>query len=66
MKEKYFAGRQLRELTLHEFTLNLAGFRAHDYYGDGSFYLLDSPGVSLYSFSFFPLTTCFTPSNTLD
>ncbi|KAK2468907.1 hypothetical protein H9L39_19499 [Fusarium oxysporum f. sp. albedinis] len=29
-----------------EFTLDVAGFPAYDYFGDGSFYLLDVPGVS--------------------
>lgn len=28
-----------------EFPLNIGGFRGHDYFGDGSFYLLDVPGV---------------------
>ncbi|KAJ5465923.1 beta-lactamase-like protein [Penicillium desertorum] len=27
-----------------EFPLNIGGFNAHDYFGDGSFYLLDVPG----------------------
>lgn len=26
--------------------MNIAGFGAFDYFGDGSFYLLDTPGVS--------------------
>jgi hypothetical protein len=27
--------------------LEVCGFRAFDYFGDGTFYLLDAPGVSL-------------------
>jgi hypothetical protein len=47
IKEEYYQDRKLREIEPHEFTLNIAGFPAYDYFGDGSFYLLDSPGVSL-------------------
>ncbi|KAJ8132635.1 hypothetical protein O1611_g985 [Lasiodiplodia mahajangana] len=41
--ESDYAGRQLREI---EFTdeFQVGGFRAVDFFGDGSFYLLDSPG----------------------
>lgn len=28
--------------------MSVAGFPAHDYFGDGSFYLLDVPGVSVF------------------
>lgn len=27
--------------------MTVAGFPAHDYFGDGSFYLLDVPGVGV-------------------
>ncbi|KAJ5515148.1 hypothetical protein N7463_004700 [Penicillium fimorum] len=38
-----FEGRELIEISF-ENGLEIGGFRAHDYFGDGSFYLLDSPG----------------------
>jgi hypothetical protein len=39
------SGRQLGEI---EFTngLSIGGFRAMDFFGDGTFYLLDAPGVT--------------------
>lgn len=40
-------GRQLREIDF-ELTKTRAGqFRAHDFFGDGSFYLLDTPGHAI-------------------
>lgn len=33
------AGRDLREIQFNE-SLQIGGFRAHDFFGDGSFYLL--------------------------
>ncbi|OJJ46668.1 hypothetical protein ASPZODRAFT_132776 [Penicilliopsis zonata CBS 506.65] len=47
IKEQYYQGRSLREIERHEFTLDLAGFAAFDYFGDGSFYLLDTPGHTI-------------------
>lgn len=43
---------------IHEpdFTLTVAGFPAVDYFGDGSFYLLDVPGVSAWIDSYMSLT----------
>ncbi|PSS00706.1 beta-lactamase-like protein, partial [Coniella lustricola] len=38
-----FAGRELREIEFDDAT-KVGRFRAFDYFGDGSFYLLDSPG----------------------
>ncbi|KAJ5385600.1 hypothetical protein N7517_003511 [Penicillium concentricum] len=38
-----FEGRELIEMSF-ENGLEIGGFRAHDYFGDGSLYLLDSPG----------------------
>jgi len=40
--ESDFEGRDLREVSFGE--LEIGGFRAHDFFGDGSFYLLDCPG----------------------
>lgn len=37
-------GRELREVAFGGGGLEVAGFKAHDYFGDGSFYLLDAPG----------------------
>ncbi|KAL7902897.1 hypothetical protein HDV63DRAFT_107676 [Trichoderma sp. SZMC 28014] len=39
-----FSGRQNNEIDFSKSTLKIGGFRAHDFYGDGSFYLLDTPG----------------------
>ncbi|CAK7212214.1 hypothetical protein SCUCBS95973_001375 [Sporothrix curviconia] len=45
--ESDYKGRTLRELTSADFgTTTIAGLRAFDYFGDGSFYLLDTPGHS--------------------
>ncbi|CAI7607627.1 unnamed protein product [Penicillium glandicola] len=38
-----FEGRELIEVTFED-GLEIGGFKAHDYFGDDSFYLLDSPG----------------------
>ena len=43
--ESDYAGRELREIAF-DGELTIGGFKAFDYFGDGSFYLLDSPGVS--------------------
>jgi len=39
-------GRALREITFDQ-SLKIGGFNAFDYFGDGSFYLLDSPGHAI-------------------
>ncbi|TFK48513.1 Metallo-hydrolase/oxidoreductase [Heliocybe sulcata] len=39
-----FEGRKVTELTPDQFTLNIGDFQALDYFGDGSLYLLDTPG----------------------
>ncbi|KAH8897967.1 metallo-beta-lactamase superfamily protein [Thozetella sp. PMI_491] len=45
IQESDYTGRNLREITFDASEGLLAGrFPAHDYFGDGSFYLLDSPG----------------------
>ncbi|KAK6866342.1 hypothetical protein PG995_002870 [Apiospora arundinis] len=41
--EAYFADRTLREIN-YESDLKIGGLRAFDFFGDGSFYLLDTPG----------------------
>ncbi|CAK7233732.1 hypothetical protein SBRCBS47491_008711 [Sporothrix bragantina] len=41
------AGRTLTEIDFAKTSLEIAGFRAHDFFGDGSFYLLDTPGHCL-------------------
>lgn len=45
--ESDYAGRKLREVNFDEESggLRIGGFRAVDYFGDGSFYLLETPGV---------------------
>jgi hypothetical protein len=45
-----------RDHRVHEpgFPLTVCGFPAHDYSGDGSFYLLDVPGVLYSIFSLAP------------
>ncbi|KAK1145896.1 hypothetical protein N8T08_003842 [Aspergillus melleus] len=42
--EANYQGRELREVSFDE-GLRLGRFRVLDYFGDGSFYLLDSPGA---------------------
>ncbi|BCS29736.1 MBL fold metallo-hydrolase [Aspergillus puulaauensis] len=42
--ETDYHGRKLVEITQDRFNLQLGEFRAFDYFGDGSFYLLDVPG----------------------
>ncbi|KAJ7048511.1 beta-lactamase-like protein [Mycena amicta] len=39
-----FAGRNLVKIDFDHTKLTIGGFKAHDYFGDGSFYLLDVPG----------------------
>ena len=48
-----FRGRPTREAEFKSdrMGLRIGGFAAFDYFGDGSFYLLDAPGVSLQLFS---------------
>ena len=45
--ESDYAGRELREISFNNSNLKLGRFRAVDFFGDGSFYLLDSPGHSI-------------------
>jgi glyoxylase-like metal-dependent hydrolase (beta-lactamase superfamily II) len=39
-----FAGREVREISFDEAQLKIGQFGAFDYFGDGSFYLLNAPG----------------------
>lgn len=41
------ANRTLTEIDFDAASLDIAGFGAHDFFGDGSFYLLDTPGHCL-------------------
>ena len=42
--ESEIAGRDVIELTASEFCTEIGGYAAHDAFGDGSFYILSSPG----------------------
>ncbi|KAJ4376042.1 hypothetical protein N0V83_001323 [Neocucurbitaria cava] len=42
-----FAGRSIREIAFSDESFKIGNFRAHDYFGDGSFYLLDTPGHAI-------------------
>ena len=44
--ESDYEGRAVNEIDFQGTGLRLGQFRAMDFFGDGSFYLLDSPGVS--------------------
>ncbi|KAK6378859.1 hypothetical protein LTS17_006562 [Exophiala oligosperma] len=44
IRQSDYEGRNLREITFETCGLRIGKFPAHDYFGDGSFYLLDSPG----------------------
>jgi hypothetical protein len=43
--ESDFLGREVVEIEFKDDAPTIAGLKAHDYFGDGSFYLLDAPGV---------------------
>lgn len=43
--EKDTAGRPIQGFEHDDFTLDVGGFKAVDYFRDGSFYILDAPGV---------------------
>jgi hypothetical protein len=44
-RETDIAGRELVALEKPDFKLTVGGFDALDYFGDGSFYILNAPGV---------------------
>jgi hypothetical protein len=43
--ENDFLGRQVVEIEFNDEAPTIAGLKSYDYFGDGSFYLLDAPGV---------------------
>ena len=45
--ESDFAGREVREIDFDTAPMKIGGYRAFDYFGDGSFYLLDAPGHAI-------------------
>jgi glyoxylase-like metal-dependent hydrolase (beta-lactamase superfamily II) len=45
--ESDFEGREIQEIEFHEDSLRIGRFKAFDYFGDGSFYLPDSPGHAI-------------------
>lgn len=45
--ESDFEGREVMEVDFSSTDLIIGGFRAYDYFGDGSFYILDSPGHAI-------------------
>lgn len=46
IRESDYEGWDLRERSFAESDLRIGRYRALDFFKDGSFYLLDSPGVS--------------------
>jgi hypothetical protein len=44
-----FSGHKVTELSFDNTNLTFGAFKAIDYFGDASFYLLNTPGVSGYS-----------------
>ncbi|TVY65704.1 Cytochrome P450 monooxygenase andK [Lachnellula suecica] len=46
IRESDYEGRELREIAFNQ-GLKIGRFNAFDYFGDGSFYLLDSPGHAI-------------------
>ncbi|KAH7303250.1 beta-lactamase-like protein [Stachybotrys elegans] len=48
IQESYFTNRKTREISfLEPGVVQIGSFRAHDFFGDGSFYLLDAPGHTI-------------------
>lgn len=39
------AGRDVVEISSDRFTIDVGGLKGYDYFGDGSFYLINAPGV---------------------
>lgn len=46
-RETDVAGRKIIQLESASFDLNIGGLDSYDYFGDGSFYLVNAPGVSV-------------------
>ncbi|KAF2111506.1 beta-lactamase-like protein [Lophiotrema nucula] len=57
IKREYYENRKIREIKAEQFQLDIAGFPAFDYFGDGSFYLLNSPGHAIGHISALARTT---------
>jgi len=47
IREVDYEGRNFREIDFNEKPLNIGPFRGFDFFGDGSFYLLDTPGHAI-------------------
>ena len=45
--ETDFKGREVMEIGSSQFNVRIGRFKAFDYFGDGSFYILDSPGHAI-------------------
>lgn len=43
--EADIAGHEVVEISRNDFDMEIGGMGAWDYFGDGSFYILDAPGV---------------------
>lgn len=56
------AGREVREITFASAELRVGSFNAFDYFGDGSFYLLDAPGHAIGHMCALARTTADPPS----
>jgi glyoxylase-like metal-dependent hydrolase (beta-lactamase superfamily II) len=63
IRESDYANRNLREITF-DTHLKIGKFPAYDYFGDGSFYLLDSPGHAIGHLCGFARTTTGTGADT--
>lgn len=64
--ERAWAGRELHEIDFsgaaNGKALHIGGFQAYDFYGDGSFYLLNSPGHAIGHMSALARTTANPPT----
>ncbi|KAK5046739.1 hypothetical protein LTR84_007500 [Exophiala bonariae] len=48
IRQSDYEGRELKEISFDATTdIRIGGFLAHDFFGDGSFYLLDTPGHAI-------------------
>jgi glyoxylase-like metal-dependent hydrolase (beta-lactamase superfamily II) len=45
--ESDFAGREVQEIDFSQSNVHIGRFKAFDYFGDGSFYILDAPGHTI-------------------
>ncbi|KAF2739156.1 hypothetical protein EJ04DRAFT_484632 [Polyplosphaeria fusca] len=56
IKKEYYQNRRVREITAEQFTIDME-FPAFDFFGDGSFYLINSPGHAIGHISALARTT---------